>query len=233
MNEFGFILKKFITFFIEPFGFIIFGFAVGLFLLFRKKEDIARYILSVVFIVLVVFSYPPVAIFLVKGLENQYKPFNYNEKPKYIHVLGGGDGKRVREGVKIHEMIKGSKLIFTGAIGVYELSTAQINTNLALSLGVKKEDIILSDLAKDTREEATFDKTLVKNNSFVLVSTATHVPRAMMIFESLGLKPIAAPTDFFKEKGGGFLRVPSLKSLKMSSRALHEYVGILWLRVRN
>ncbi|WP_373035493.1 ElyC/SanA/YdcF family protein [Sulfurimonas sp.] len=246
--EFGFMLKKFITFFIEPYGMVFSLFIIWFIFSKMKKKRLSKIFLSLAFGLLFLFSYPPFANFLISNLENQYPKYDYKYEVKYIHVLGSGhngdesqplsskigDGgiKRVLEGIIIHRHTKGSKLIFTGYGGEEDISTAKMNAKLAIALGVKEEDIILGEDAKDTQEEAYFTKKLVGNESFVLVTSASHIPRSMKLFKSLGLKPIAAPTAFYKDKFRGFLRFPTMGSFKKSELAMHEYWGILWSKLR-
>lgn len=249
MNEVGFFLKKLVSFFVEPYGLFLFFLILGLYLLFIKKIKLSKIILSISLSIVILFSYSPFSNFLVKNLENQYQKYSYSENIKYIHVLGSGHNadetqpvsshissaglKRVLEGIIIHKQIKGSKLIFTGYGGEMEISTAKINSNLAIALGVKKENIILGENPKDTHEEALFTKKLLNNESFVLVTSASHMPRSMMLFESLGLNPIAAPTDFLRTINTSYLKLPSIGSFYNSQRAMHEYYGILWNKLRS
>jgi len=246
--DLGFLLKKFVTFFVEPYGMVFSLFVIWFILLKIKKDKFAKISLSLAFGLLFLFSYPPFANFLISNLESQYPKYDYKRDIKYIHVLGSGhngdelqplsskigDGgiKRVLEGILIHRQVEGSKLIFTGYGGDMDVSTAKMNANLAIALGVKEEDIILGEEAKDTQEEANFTKGLVGNEHFVLVTSASHIPRSMMLFESLGLKPIAAPTAFYKEKFRGVLRLPTMGSFFKSQVAMHEYWGILWSKLR-
>jgi uncharacterized SAM-binding protein YcdF (DUF218 family) len=97
-----------------------------------------------------------------------------------------------------------------------------------LALGVKKENMIVNPQPRDTKEEALFLKDIVGSDKFVLVTSATHMPRSMKLFESLGLNPIAAPTDFYKKEHAGYLQEPDISSLQNSKSAIHEYIGILW-----
>lgn len=249
MNEVGFFLKKLVSFFVEPYGLFLFFLILGLYLLFIKKIKLSKIILSISLSIVILFSYSPFSNFLVKNLENQYQKYSYSENIKYIHVLGSGHNadetqpvsshissaglKRVLEGIIIHKQIKGSKLIFTGYGGEMEISTAKINSNLAIALGVKEENIILGENPKDTHEEALFTKKLLNNESFVLVTSASHMPRSMMLFESLGLNPIAAPTDFLRTINTSYLKLPSIGSFYNSQRAMHEYYGILWNKLRS
>jgi len=56
--------------------------------------------------------------------------------------------------------------------------------------------------------------------------------RAMLLFNSLGLEPIPAPTDFRKYRVLSYLSIPTIEALKTSKMAMHEYFGILWSKLR-
>lgn len=248
MNEFGFFLKKFITFFVEPFGMVLTLFVVGLYYLYIKRNNLAKFFLSLASIAMFLFSYPPFANYLVQNLENQYPKYDYKTEVKYILVLGswhttdlsqplssqiGNAGiKRDLEGVLIHKQTEGSKLIFTGYEANTDTPTAVMNARLAEALGVKVEDMLINPNPRDTKEEAIFTKSVVGEEPFVLVTSATHMPRAMKLFKSLGLNPIPAPTNFHKEEFLGYLRAPSIYSFYKSQVAVHEYIGILWAMIK-
>ncbi|MCK4874449.1 MAG: hypothetical protein KAS26_01250, partial [Sulfurimonas sp.] len=138
--ELGFILKKFITFFVEPLGIILALFVFGIYFLYRNKNSLAKLFISLSLGFLLLFSYQPFSNFLVKNLENQYPKYDYKQDIKYIHVLGAGHNtdksqplssqvfsKRVLEGVIIHKKIYGSKIIFTGYEGKTNITNAEIN----------------------------------------------------------------------------------------------------------
>ncbi|MDD3476052.1 MAG: ElyC/SanA/YdcF family protein [Sulfurimonas sp.] len=217
-------------------------------MLFLKKYRLSKLSLGASFIFLSLFSYEPFSNALVKNLEDQYPKYAYNADIKYIHVLGSGHNtdesqpissnigdagiKRVLEGILIHKNISGTKLIFTGYEGDTNTSNAQMNANLAMALGVNKDDIIIGKEPKDTMEEAYFTKNIVGEDTFVLVTSATHMPRSMELFKSLGLNPIAAPSAFYKKEFDGYMKVPNVYSLQNSQMAMHEYIGILWNKLR-
>ncbi len=244
--EIGFIIKKTITFFVEPLGLVLFLLAVGLYFIYAKKYILAKVFTSLSFMALFLFSYPPFSNYLVKNLENRYEKYSYDHNITYIHVLGSGhttdktqpissklsdpSTKRVLEGIIIHKNTPDSKLIFTGYGGSTDVATAQMNANLALALGVKKEDLIIGPLPKDTHEEAEFSKTVVGNEKFILVTSATHMPRSVILFESMGLNPVPAPTYF--KKSDILTHIPDTNSLDNSKMAIHEYLGILWVKIR-
>ncbi len=92
----------------------------------------------------------------------------------------------------------------------------------------------IEDESKNTLENAKNSKTILSENSissFLLVTHAYHMPRAMWSFESVGLNPIAAPTIFYKNRKKSTVNkdfIPSAMALLRTKRALHEYFGKLW-----
>ncbi len=249
MMDILFYIKKFIIFFIEPFGFAITLALIGLFLLYKSKYRASKIFLTSSVLALLLFSYPPFANLLVEKLEDRYHKYNYNKNIKYIHVLGAGHTtdpsqplssqisnagiKRDIEGILLHKSTKGSKIIFTGYDNFTDTPISTMNSRLAVALGVKTDDIIQNPKPKDTKEEAMFAHTIVGDKPFVLVTSATHMPRAMLIFQNLGMHPIPAPTDFIKSKNYNLLSSPNIISLYRSKTAVHEYVGMLWRSLIN
>lgn len=68
----------------------------------------------------------------------------------------------------------------------------------------------------------------------LLVTDATHMPRARRVFEQAGFEVVAAPTLFHTR---GPLSVddfiPTGEGLRRSHYALHEWIGLLWYRLRH
>lgn len=239
-----FTLKKIISFFIEPLGFVLFLFLLSTIFMFMGREKRSKKFAFFGLFFLLLFSYQPLSNTLLAHLENSYQQYSYNDSIKYIHVLGSGHtvdpsqpissqvgssgAKRVIEGIAIHLKTPDSKLIFTGYKADTNRSIAEMNTKLALSLGVKTENIITACEAKDTQEEAECVKEIVKNEDFALVTSASHMPRAMKIFTAVGLNPTAAPTDFRGELKNRYAMPPKIDYLKDSEVAIHEYIGIAW-----
>lgn len=70
--------------------------------------------------------------------------------------------------------------------GVFDpVSNAEIMARVAMEIGVPERDIILESKSKDTKDEARFIKPIVGNEPFVLVTTASHIPRSMALFKNL------------------------------------------------
>jgi len=245
--EVAFFLKKFVSFFLEPFGLVVVAFGFGLVFLFFKRHNGAKIAVAFGLSLLLLFAYPPFATWLITPLESHYTkltPNTSHQNITYIHVLGNGHTtdqeqsissqlspagvKRVLEGVLLHRALAHTKLIFTGYKGDTNTSNAQMNATLAIALGVKQENIIINAAPKDTKEEAIFARTLIEKEPFILVTSASHMSRAMQLFEDLNMHPIPAPTDFHKEAFTSYLKAPRAYYFHVSSVAVHEYLGLLW-----
>ncbi|PLY06859.1 MAG: hypothetical protein C0625_07915 [Arcobacter sp.] len=241
-----FTIKKFISMFLMPMSLGLILLFLGIIFLLSKNYKRAKFFLISSFIWLALIGYSPFSNYLIQPLENQYKSYiDVDPKIEYVLVLGSGHVTndkmsklsqlstsalmRLTEGIRIYRKLDNGKLILSGYAGE-DIKTphAFISRDVAISLGVPASDIITQEEAKDTAEEAEYAKKTVNKNKFVLVTSAFHMPRAINIFESANLSPIAAPTDFLSKEDGDYKREPRGKEIRKSELAIHEYLGTFW-----
>jgi uncharacterized SAM-binding protein YcdF (DUF218 family) len=243
-----FLLKKFIAAFLMPFPIFMLLLGIGLFfLLFRKQRERAAIFITFALLWISLLSYAPFSAMLLSPLENAYPKRQPGGTPAaYIHVLGYGHDSddafplssqpyptglvRIIEGVMIYRKQENAKLIFSGYGNEDKISNAMANARVAVALGVKPEDIILLEKARDTGEEAEALKKIAGSEKVILVTSAAHMPRAVVLFENAGLDVTAAPTDF-RAKKTDWLQLPGAEALRHSEIAFHEYLGMLWIRI--
>ena len=106
---------------------------------------------------------------------------------------------------------------------------------LAESLGVPAENIVLETHSRDTFSEAKYLLPVVKDEPFILVTSAIQMPRAMGLFEHMGMHPIPAPADFAgQQTTESFVLklLPSAFALHESTIAMHERIGMFWEHLR-
>jgi len=106
---------------------------------------------------------------------------------------------------------------------------------VALALGVNKDGLILEEISKDTEEQAHLIQQIVGQEYFILVTSASHMPRSVALFKRLGLNCIPAPTDHLvKERREITPRdfYPTAESLQKAEKAFYEYLGLTWARLR-
>ena len=106
---------------------------------------------------------------------------------------------------------------------------------VAIDLGVPQADIVEEPRTKDTKDEARLLKNIVDDTPFVLVTAASHMPRAMAMFRKQGMHPIPAPTAHRVLRGPeiGFAEFfPSANSIEKSETVAYEYMGLVWAKLR-
>ncbi|MGL6027641.1 MAG: envelope biogenesis factor ElyC [Vibrio sp.] len=247
-------LKKIFSSLLMPLpALLMLGFLGLMLIMFSAKRKtgclVVLFSLSGLFLV----SFQPVATRLLMPLERAYTAFLPVEGTlDYIMVLGNGHVvdddipptseltraalMRLSEGIRIYRMYPGSKLILSGYAGGSEVSHARMMARVALALGVPKSDIILLETAKDTWEEARQAAAFVQQKRMVLVTSASHMKRAMREFQSAGLTPIAAPTNYL-----GHLNIiqpwdkyiPKSRYLEQTELFWYESLGLLWQTLRD
>ena len=102
---------------------------------------------------------------------------------------------------------------------------------LLLDLGVPEAFVILEDRSRNTRENAERTAGLAEEWDFsriVLVTSATHMPRAAAVFRAVGFEVVPAPTDHarFDDRPPVLRWLPDAEALHESTKVLKEYLGL-------
>lgn len=233
-----------------------------LLLWFTKRQKSGKVLVSLGLLLMILFSNSVIADFLLSPLERKYDPYTVqlsNERGtpaesdpiKFIVVLGGGhtsdptlpitsqisDSSLVRliEGIRMYRKYVGSKLILSGGSGFDSIPNAKVMARVAKALGIDEKDIILEVDSKDTKDEAKFLKPIVGADPFLLVTSASHMLRSIAMFKKLGMNPIPAPTEHHVKENQGLnpgTFFPGAFNLYKSERAVYEYLGIVWAKLR-
>ncbi|MCL2469986.1 MAG: YdcF family protein [Alphaproteobacteria bacterium] len=117
------------------------------------------------------------------------------------------------------------------------VTTKDISKDLLAQLGLTQEtrNIVFEDESRNTYENAVFAAKLVQpgpKERWVLVTSASHMPRSMLVFEKVGWKMIPAPSDYLTD---GIIKVSLFPHMEVTLRhlsiAAHEYAGLVsyWL----
>ncbi len=251
-----FLAKKLISVFLYPLGTSLLLWFVGLLLWRRRPKSYAGPILVTIGAVwLLLMSLPLTGFLLLRSLEvqaGQYAdPIELSRNGiKRIIVLGGDlragnltsadriantSLVRVMEAIRLWKRIPGSTLVLSGGrVSEKVMTTADGMALLAEELGVPRDAIILEDKSWDTEDEARLLKPVLGADPFALVTAACHMPRSIRLFRQKGLNPIPAPADFetteFIFNFNSLL--PTVEGLVMTHTAIHEYLGICMVRIR-
>jgi uncharacterized SAM-binding protein YcdF (DUF218 family) len=244
-----FILKKIITHAIVPPGFFIV--LLLLFAVFSKKKS--RFFALLLAALLYSGSIQPAADLLLMPLEYTYKPPTLDEVKTgnaYV-VLGGGvndfapdiDGKGALSDTALSRLICAYRLyridkkpiILSGGKVFERRPEAEIAKRMLLSLGANEKDIFMEAKSKDTFENAKYVKELSEKyniNRIVLITSAFHMKRSMLLFDKFFKETIPCPTGYITSKNKYDLLsyLPNAGNLECIAIAVKEYMGILFYK---
>lgn len=223
---------------------------LGVTLLLTKHKKSGLVIVIVGASMYYLFSVNPVSDAILRPLENEYtRPTKISSSVDKIVVLLGGSKQIAIDGIStmgestLFRAIEASSLYFSlqqptiilsGAdpIDPSAPTTAEIY-KLLMQYGIPSSKIVLETLSLDTYENARNVLEIVGNNEpFLLVTSAYHMPRAMVIFKKLGANPIPYPVDYRASDRYSILDfLPGARSLQEANWAFHEYFGLIYYRI--
>ncbi len=231
-----FFLKKLITSLIIPPGVFVVLFLLIAFL--AKKNSRRVYIASLVgAILLYLLSIGPVKDLLLLPLEREYeRPSSLDADA--IVVLGGGvygsgtlmgaSVRRLMGGYILHRQT-GLPLILSGGAPTGGKRESFYMKKLLLSIGADPGNIYTDQESRDTYENALYVKRICQEigcTRVILVTSAFHMGRSVMVFRKLGFEVVPYPVDY--RYGGNYSLyslLPRAGSLVNSSIAIKEYIG--------
>ena len=218
------------------------------FLFFRKLRRVGIFLLAVSGILYAVLGSGPISFWLIGNLENRYPPLTISEELRKIDtivILAGhaerdsliplssrvnaASAYRVMEGLRLFKAFPETNILISGGWEV-----PQILKDLLISLGVPADRVSIENESNNTYESTLNVQKRIGNKSFILVTSAGHMPRAMSLFHNFGMDPVPAPTHHMSVKNYRWIAyLPSPLHLTYSDFAIHEYVGIVWYRLRH
>lgn len=211
-------LTKFLTLLIAPLGLgLILGLA-ALVLIARGRRRAAAAVLVVQVLLLWVCAMPWTAYHLVAGLERDVPRVALEETPEadVAVVLGGavapvgdppvenltGSSDRVLRAARLYRMGKVDYVLAVGGnqpwLGA-STPEAELIRDLLIEWGVPEDAIRIETTSLNTRENAVRAAEIIRHSGWLrvlLVSSASHIPRAVAEFQQAGIQVIPSPTDF-------------------------------------
>ncbi len=244
-----FVLKKGIESWLLPLPLVILIFCIGLLFLFFALHKTGMCCIIIALLLLIAFSTRPLPALLLNHLESPFQPLSQVPHDVDIMVVLGGGNQlnslypanmrlsnsslaRIVEAVRLlKKTSRPVKLIVSGGLGPSHYSDDKIFRETAIDLGINANEIYLEGGSSDTYQEVQALKLLIGQKPFVLVTSAFHMKRAMLLFKAAGMKAIPAPTQYLtptEEQNQFSWYAPSGANLTRSAVAIHEYLGMLW-----
>lgn len=253
-----FYLAKIIWFFIQPLNAAIVLTLVGLVALWAGWRRMSGAAIAVSVLILVLSTWTNLGAVLLQPLEERYARPVLTGQVAGIVVLGGGfegainlarggyelnaGGDRMVEAAILAHRFPDARIVITGGTGALLLEgegDADTAPRLLKALGVAPERLILENESRDTFENARFTKQLVSpenGETWLLVTSAFHMPRAMDLFRQAEFPIQPWPVDYRTtgDERLGPANDNPVDSLRTMSVAIREWTGLTayWLAGR-
>ena len=149
--------------------------------------------------------------------------------------------ERITSLVELAQKYPEAKVVFTGGTGSATLPQYKEADGVKKFLSLFRIDqdrVIYERESRNTFENAKLSKELLKpkpEETWILVTSAFHMPRAMGVFRKQGWNVIPYPVDFETSTDSHFsLRLNLVGGLQEMSKASHEWLGlgVYWLTGR-
>lgn len=259
LSPFGYAVYKLIKYLVYPFTWLALLLGLLVIVLWRPRAGqrliVPRLIAILLLLLIGLLGNPIVAGLLLGPLEAQYPPFDLSRHDRIhaIVVLGGGINEKgslrpadTPSPVTMERALCGfdlfahhisDRLIFSAGdakvIGQGPKEALEMK-RLAVKLGVPADAIATETQSRTTYESAVEMKQLVGTQPIVLVTSASHMPRAMALFRKQGMAVTAAPCGYSVRNWPDqswelpFHLIPNVEAFERSTIAINEHMG-LWV----
>lgn len=246
-------LSKILWFFFQPSSIIASLIAGGLALQWSRFRGAGLKMATAGAVLMLVLGFSPIGGALLIPLEERFpRPvLDDGDAITGIIILGGAEdahvgalrnvmslneaGERITEGVVLSRRFPNAKIVFSGgsaSLLTTKPAEADVARGYLQALGVDPARILIDDKSRNTYENAVFTMELVKpkpGETWLLVTSAFHMPRAVGNFRKAGFDVRAFPVDYrtvgLAELYQPFDKIP--EGLRRVDFAFKEYVGLV------
>jgi uncharacterized SAM-binding protein YcdF (DUF218 family) len=251
-----FVFSKTVGYLVLPSNLIMAIGLIGLVLLFTRFRRLASWLIVTSIVLMAVVGYSPLGRILLLPLEQRFPSWDASRgPPDGIVVLGGailpdvsvargsvalnGSAERLTVTAELARRYPNARIIFTGGSASFD-PTAPLEAPLAVkefeALGVAHDRITAEEQSRNTIENAVFSHLLANpkpGERWLLVTSASHMPRAIGAFRAAGFPVEAYPVNWHTtgRRDAAELFASFTEGLGMTDYAVHEWVGLAayWL----
>jgi uncharacterized SAM-binding protein YcdF (DUF218 family) len=251
----GFVLSKIVETILSPSNVIALLGLLGLAALIsrRRRFGVALLVLSTVLLATVGWS--PLGPLLLQNLEDRFPIPSLPPEIAGIVMLGGAvdthvtedrgsvavndNGERITALVSLASRYPSARIILSGGAGhlliAHPLTESEVGRRFLIDLGVPAERIEMEEMSRTTFENAAESLAIAKPKSgetWLLVTSAYNMPRAVASFRAVGFEVVPYPVDYRTRPAD--LRRPVatiVGGLELTDIAVHEWLGLLGYRL--
>ncbi len=251
MDLIFFYASKFLWLLISPDHLLVMLLVVSLILFWFKFYTRAKLLLSVCVIIILIITFFPVGDWLLHPIENRF-PIKKHlpDSLDGIIVLAGAENiyisklwdqpeftsaaERLFAFIHLIQKYPKARYVFTGGTGsvtLQEFKSESVVRQLFKEQGVDADKIEFESESKNTYENAVYTFKQIqpqKNEQWLLITSASHMPRSMGVFNQIGWDVIPYPVDHNVRKKMDFrLTFNFSGNLDMLKKSSKEWAGLV------
>lgn len=250
-----FSLAKILWFIVQPLNLAILVGLAGALAAARGRSRAGGTAVFLALAFLALCSWTNVGAMMLQPLEQRYVGTELPSRVSGIILLGGAfegvvnrargghelnaAGDRVVEVAALARRYPDARIVVSGGRGSLvtdEATDAESAPGLLQALGVDAARIVTEGRSRDTYENAIFSRDLLNpapDQTWLLVTSAFHMPRSVGLFEKAGFRVAPWPVDFRTTGKEDFAvwRDNSVDSLQTATIAIREWIGLAAYRL--
>ena len=248
-----FLLSKSMSFILTPSNLLVLVALAGLiFLLFRRSNSGLAF-LTIGILGLVLAGWSPIGPIALMALEERFPKIDPPPVVTGLIMLGGAvdihitqargteawndQAERITAVAELARTFPTARIILSGGSGhLNAISESSIAKHSLVTMGVSDSRIELETRSRNTCENAT-ESALTASPKFgevwLLVTSASHMPRAIACFRAANFKVIPYPVDYHTRGLEDIKRMQHsiTDGLAETDLAAHEWVGLITYRL--
>lgn len=256
-DDLFFYSAKILGWFLKIDNLLVLGVIITIYLFWSKRTKLAKRATIALALSLALLSNLGLSYAALRTLEEKYPipSILCNDGYEGVIVLGGGinpgliaeqrgqvqlneAGERITKALELLNKCPEFQLIystFSGSLRPQGLSESESAEIFFKEQGVSQSRLIFENKSRSTFENAKYSYDLVKpeNQKWILVTSASHLPRAITTFERFAWTAIPYPVDYRSEKSGKFGVFQVKLAISNWNIVIHEYFGAVAYRVRS
>jgi uncharacterized SAM-binding protein YcdF (DUF218 family) len=248
-------LIKFLGLLIEPLSQVLLLSIIGFILYWRRRRNLSTLFFAVSALWLYLASSAYVSSALMGQLEADFAPIAATDLPEAdaIVLLGGairgevskdtladmsGVGDRLIFAVAAYKAGRAPVIVVTGGAQEGFVPESMLIRDILVTMGVPRSAIVTESRNRVTFDNGRYTRETLSSmdvKSVLLVTSAFHMRRSLLVFDMLDIRVTPAPTDFqvlrgAPERGTSDLwdLLPNVKALQRTTWAMHEIAGYLY-----
>ena len=252
-----FVASKLIGTLLRPDTWILIALAIIVLSLKTQRHRLAAWTACTTLLMLLALTILPLGTLLLQPIERGYPINPPLAEVDGIIVLGGGEdlhasrywgqmqfnegGDRFAAALALARRFPDAPLLFAGGSGSLrdlagsDVSEAQNAERFFLNQGIAPNRLLLEDRSRNTAENAVLSLAIAKPNpgdTWVLITSAFHMPRAMRSFENGGWMGLVAwPVDHRTSGFADGIGWDLVRNMQILQTAIREQVGQLAYRL--